>query len=64
MPLNLEPSNNEGNFFFWLAKQRPAAPGSVPKKESLVIWLNGGPGCSSMTGMMWENGYEVHSLNA
>eukprot|EP01041_Mallomonas_annulata_P003654 gene3654-7281_t len=52
MPLSFV-DNAEGNFFFWLATQRNLLNTSSRK---LVIWLNGGPGCSSMTGMMWENG--------
>eukprot|EP01031_Cornospumella_fuschlensis_P042227 gene42227-51562_t len=44
MPINLE-SNTEGAIFFWLAKQRNHNPN---EKRKLVIWLNGGPGCSSM----------------
>ena len=47
MPIKLGDcdENREGSFFFWLAKQRnlEAVP---PPKESLVIWLNGGPGKS------------------
>ena len=35
--------NQEGSFFFWLAKQRNLET-SPPPKESLVVWLNGGPG--------------------
>lgn len=53
MPLNLqESSNKDGALFFWLVKTRKRESPS----DKLVIWLNGGPGCSSMVGMMWENG--------
>ena len=59
MPLSLE-DNREGSYFFWLAMRRGSeslfAGKSTGKKDGLVVWLNGGPGCSSMVGMMWENG--------
>jgi len=60
MPINLK-NNDEGSFFFWLATKRnnhvDTASITLDSEESFVIWLNGGPGCSSMVGMMWENGY-------
>lgn len=49
---------------------------SNPSKDPLVLWLNGGPGCSSSTGMLFELGpcwvsnggenttYNVHSWNS
>lgn len=58
MPLSLSETtpNTEGNFFFLFAKARNARQSDSKKQEKLVVWLNGGPGCSSMVGAMWENG--------
>lgn len=49
------------NLFFWLI----TADKTIPKASSqhLIIWLNGGPGCSSMDGMFLENGpYELSKV--
>ncbi|SCZ96826.1 BZ3500_MvSof-1268-A1-R1_Chr4-1g06774 [Microbotryum saponariae] len=39
------------HMFFSLAESR-----DKPDEDALLLWLNGGPGCSSMTGFLLENG--------
>jgi len=43
---------NSKKFFFWLFEAREGNPAEAP----LVLWLSGGPGCSSMLALFAENG--------
>ncbi|CAD7955962.1 unnamed protein product [Amoebophrya sp. A25] len=40
------------SYFFWLFEAREADPAKAP----LVLWLTGGPGCSSIMALLSENG--------
>lgn len=50
------PASESGELFYWFIASR-----SNPAIDPLVIWLNGGPGSSSLYGFLLENGpYRVN----
>lgn len=42
---------NESEALFWVFKPRDGEP-----VDEVTIWMNGGPGCSSLEGWFQENG--------
>ena len=49
--INFSGSLGAKSYFFWLLESR-----SEPSSDPLVIWLTGGPGCSSQMALLMENG--------
>ncbi|GAB9466229.1 Serine protease family s10 [Globisporangium polare] len=45
------PNKQDDQYFYWFFESR-----SRPESDPLVLYLQGGPGCSGLTSLLWDNG--------
>lgn len=59
MDISSAHGNHSNSLFFWYYQ----AEGDCSSEDDLVVWLNGGPGCSSIEGILQENGPVLFPFN-
>lgn len=48
--MTIDKENGKNLWYYFVESEKN------PSKDPVVLWLNGGPGCSSMDGFVYEHG--------